>query len=83
MQSGLLAGSPDPGSMPDHKIRLTDLETEVLFLIVDGFADEKIAERLMESPSVIHATHRNLLFKMEVHNDAMLVREAFRGGFVW
>ena len=88
--SGMMQGygpgfrRPEAIRMPDTgRVRFTDLEMEVLYLIMDGYADEKIAERLMENQSVIHATHRNLLFKMEVHNDAMLVREAFRGGYVW
>ena len=63
--------------------QLTDLEMEVLFLVMDGYSDEQIVERLMESHTVIHTVHRNLFFKMEVHNDAMLVREAFRRGYVW
>ena len=47
----------DPDKMVVEKKWLTDLEMEVLFLIMDGYTDETIIELLMESPSVIHATH--------------------------
>lgn len=60
----------------NQSIWLTPREKEMLELIVEGYTNPQIAEKLFLSPETIKGYRKNLLFKLEAKNSAMLVRIA-------
>ena len=63
-------------------ISLTKRELEVLNLIVKGFSNKEIAEKLFLSKRTIDAHRTNLMGKMAAKNTADIVRTAFTKGFI-
>jgi len=61
---------------------ITERETEVLQLIVDGLTDEQIAYELKITIHTANAHRKHLLEKMAANNVASLVREAIKKGMV-
>ena len=61
---------------------LTDREREVLLLIAEGYARQEIAEKLSISPKTVDTHRANLMRKLDLNNDAALVRLAVRYGLV-
>ena len=59
-----------------HHIFLTPRETELLGLIVKGFTNPEIAEKLFLSTETINSYRKNLLFKLNARNTAVLVKIA-------
>ena len=57
---------------------LTDREREVLMLIAEGFNRQEIADKLSVSPKTVDTHRANLLRKLDLNNDAALVRLALR-----
>lgn len=55
---------------------LTHRERELLRMIVDGYTNPEIAEKIFLSPETIKGYRKNLLFKLGAKNTAMLVRMA-------
>ena len=57
-------------------IWLTQRERELLRLIVEGYTDPEIAEKIFLSPETIKGYRKNLLFKLGARNTASLVKLA-------
>lgn len=55
---------------------LTHRERELLKLIVEGYTNPEIAEKIFLSPETIKGYRKNLLFKLGVKNTATLVKLA-------
>ena len=62
--------------------QLTDREREVLQLIAEGNTRQRTAEQMSVSPKTIDTHRANLMRKLELNNDAALVRFAVRYGLV-
>jgi len=60
----------------DRHIFLTHRETELLRLIVEGYTNIEIAEKLFLGAETIKSYRKNLLFKLNVKNTASLVKKA-------
>jgi len=60
----------------DKHIFLTPRETELLKLIVDGYTNPEIAEKLFLGIETINSYRKNLLFKLNARNTAVLVKMA-------
>ncbi len=61
---------------------LSKRELEVLQLIVDGFTNMEIADKLFISNRTVDTHRRNLLQKLNVRNTAELVKFALKNGLV-
>ena len=61
---------------PDQQIFLTPRETELLKLICDGYTNPEIAEKLFLGVETINSYRKNLLFKLNARNTAVLVKIA-------
>jgi len=60
-----------------HKlIPLTRRERQLLKLIVDGYSNDEIADRMCLAPQTIKGYRSNLTFKLQTQNTAQLVRKA-------
>lgn len=59
-----------------ENVWLTGREREILQLIVDGYTNPEIAERIFLSPETIKSYRKNLLLKLGAKNTALLVRMA-------
>ena len=70
----------------DHKkgidYQLTKREKEILELIVDGLAQNKIAAKLYISPATVDSHIRNIYTKLHVNSRARAVAKAIREGIV-
>jgi DNA-binding NarL/FixJ family response regulator len=60
----------------DQQVFLTPRETELLKLICDGFTNPEIAEKLFLGIETINSYRKNLLFKLNARNTAVLVKMA-------
>lgn len=60
----------------DRHIFLTPRETDLLRLIVKGFTNTEIAEKLFLGTETINSYRKNLLFKLNARNTAVLVKIA-------
>jgi len=60
----------------DSHVFLTRRETEILRLIVEGNTNTEIAEKLFLGEETIKSYRKNLLFKLEARNTAVLVKIA-------
>lgn len=70
-----------PGTGP-VATRLTDRETDVLRLVVDGLTARQIATRLAVSPRTVENHVQHVLRKLGLGNRATLVRYAIENGLV-
>ena len=66
----------------DKHVFLTRREKELLKLITEGFTNDEIAEKLFLGSETIKSYRKNLLFKLNARNTAMLVRMALEGKLV-
>lgn len=57
-------------------ILLTQRETDILRLIVDGLTNAEIADKLFLGLETVNSYRKNLLFKLNARNTAVLVRMA-------
>ena len=75
----LLRASPDVGWRPVHS-RLTTREWEIVELLADGSSTERIAERLVVSPTTVYSHVQSVLRKLGVHtrSDAVAAAERLR-----
>ena len=62
--------------------RLSDRETEVMMMIIQGIRNKDIAERLCLSPKTISTLRYRLYEKLGVSNDVELTRYAIRHGII-
>ena len=60
----------------DSHVFLTRRETEILRLIVEGNTNTEIAEKLFLGEETIKSYRKNLLFKLDARNTAVLVKIA-------
>jgi len=60
----------------DQQIFLTPRETELLKLICDGFTNPEIADKLFLGVETVNSYRKNLLFKLNARNTAVLVKIA-------
>jgi DNA-binding NarL/FixJ family response regulator len=60
----------------DKHIFLTPRETDLLRLIVEGYTNTEIAEKLFLGTETINSYRKNLLFKLSARNTAILVKMA-------
>ncbi|HSO77712.1 MAG TPA: response regulator transcription factor, partial [Bacteroidales bacterium] len=60
----------------DRHIFLTPRETDLLRLIVDGFTNQEIAAKLFLGVETVNSYRKNLLFKLNARNTAVLVKIA-------
>lgn len=60
----------------EHHIFLTPRETDLLRLIVKGYTNPEIAEQLFLGIETINSYRKNLLFKLNARNTAVLVKIA-------
>jgi DNA-binding NarL/FixJ family response regulator len=76
---GLLRATPDAGWRPVHS-RLTTREWEIVELLADGSSTERIAERLVVSPTTVYSHVQSVLRKLAVHtrSDAVAAAERLR-----
>jgi DNA-binding NarL/FixJ family response regulator len=77
----ILSDLPTPGSgseKPEPFDRLTDREREVLQLIAEGNTNNSIAEQLQISEKTVEKHRSSLMFKLNVHDVASLVRIAIQ-----
>ena len=66
----------------DKHVFLTRREKDLLKLITEGFTNDEIAEKLFLGSETIKSYRKNLLFKLNARNTAMLVRMALEGKLV-
>ena len=66
----------------DNQIFLTPRETELLRLIVEGFTNQEIAEKLFLGVETINSYRKNLLFKLNARNTAVLVKIAIENKLI-
>ena len=60
-----------------HKlIPLTRRERQLLKLIVEGYSNDEIADRMCLAPQTVKGYRSNLTFKLQTQNTAQLVRKA-------
>lgn len=60
----------------NHQVFLTPRETDLLRLIVEGLTNHEIAEKLFLGVETINSYRKNLLFKLNARNTAVLVKTA-------
>jgi DNA-binding NarL/FixJ family response regulator len=60
--------------------RLTERESDVVRLVVEGFTARQIATRLVLSPRTVENHVQNVLRKLQLHSRAALVRYAIEKG---
>lgn len=77
---GLAAVVLEASGGGERSVRLTDRESDVLRLVVDGLTARQIAGRLVLSPRTVENHVHNLLRKLKVGNRAALVRYAIENG---
>lgn len=68
--------------MENQQYGITAREFEVLKLIVDGFSDRQIAERLCITIHTVNAYRKILLKKLNANNAASMVRIAILNNVV-
>jgi len=61
---------------------LTSREREVLKLIADGFTSRQIADKLILSLKTVIGYRTKILAKLDIHNEADLIRYALKQGLV-
>jgi len=60
----------------DQQVFLTPRETELLRLICEGYTNPEIAEKLFLGVETVNSYRKNLLFKLNARNTAVLVKIA-------
>ena len=61
---------------------LTAREQEVLSLLAEGAANDRIAESLVISPKTVERHRENIMHKLNLHSRSELVRYAIRKGII-
>jgi NarL family two-component system response regulator LiaR len=61
---------------------LTNRETEILRYIAEGFSNPEIARKLFLSVRTVDTHRTNMMFKLDIHDTAGLVRYAIEKGIV-
>lgn len=66
----------------DHHPPLSPRESEIFRLLVDGYNNKEIAEKLVVSPSTVHSHRSNLMAKLGLNTRHELVDYARRNGLI-
>jgi len=66
----------------DQQIWLTAREKELLKLIVDGFTNQEMADKMFLSIETIKTYRKNLILKLDAKNSMVLVKMALENGWV-
>ena len=61
---------------PNNEVWLTDRERELLKLVTEGYTNAEIGEKIFLSPETVRGYRKNLLYKLEAKNTAVLVKIA-------
>ena len=61
---------------PDDAVWLTERERELLKLVSEGFTNAEIGNKIFLSPETVRGYRKNLLYKLNAKNTAMLVKIA-------
>ena len=61
---------------------LTSREKEILQLIAEGLSNKLIAQQLELALKTVHAHRNNIMQKLDIHNQAQLIRFALKEGLV-
>jgi len=72
----------EPRSSKGPLESLTQKETEVLRLIAEGFKNKEIAAKLFVSVKTVEFHRFNVMKKLDIHNQAALIRFAIRLGML-
>ena len=62
--------------------KLTDLEKQVMDMLVHGYTNQEVAEHLVVSKKTIETHRANIFTKLHVHTRAELVRFAIQNGLL-
>jgi two-component system, NarL family, response regulator NreC len=65
---------------PGGTVTLTPREKEVLQLIAEGHSNKEIARALGRSANTVHVHRNSIMQKLDIHNQAELVRYALKEG---
>jgi len=65
-----------------RQVFLTPRETDLLKLIVQGYTNPEIAEKLFLGVETVNSYRKNLLFKLDARNTAVLVKMAIEQKYV-
>lgn len=83
MAQKLVQSYLDQGSRePDLEPLLSPREKEVLFLLVDGYSNKEIAEKLVVSASTVHTHRSNLMNKLGLSSRRELIQYARQSGLM-
>jgi len=77
-----LDGKPGLGIDPAGDEALSGREWEIMLLIVQGFTNQQIAEKLVVSPSTVQTHRSHILQKLGLETTVDLVRYAIRHGLI-
>lgn len=61
---------------PSNAVWLTERERELLKLVAEGLTNAEIGDRIFLSPETVRGYRKNLLYKLDAKNTAMLVKIA-------
>jgi len=61
---------------------LSPREAEILQLLVDGYSNKEIAEKLVISPSTVYTHRNNLMLKLDLSNRRELIQYARKRGLL-
>ena len=64
----------------ENVVELTQREREILQLIAEGFSNKEIAKRLRLSLNTVHVHRNNIMYKLDIHRQAGLIRYALKEG---
>ena len=76
---GFLGKKNNYGSL-EKTVELTQREREILQLVSEGFSNKEIAKRLRLSLNTVHVHRNNIMFKLDIHKQAGLIRYALKEG---
>lgn len=74
----MMNGATEAASGPRHV--LSERESEILQLIVEGYSSSEIGKKLFISARTVETHRANMMQKLGVNNVAGLIREALRAG---
>ena len=66
----------------EHQISLTRRETDLLRLIVEGYTNIEIADKLCLGVETVNSYRKNLLFKLNARNTAVMVKIAIENNLI-
>ena len=67
---------------PKKTSELTARESEIVQLIAEGLSSKDIAQRLKLSPKTVLVHRNNIMQKLNLHNQAQLIRFALKDGII-